>query len=85
MNEPKPDSGETLKLLERIRDGSPGADELFARHRQSLRQIVALRFDPSLHSRADPSDIVQETHMEAYRRLPDYLSREPMPFHLWLR
>lgn len=23
--------------------------------------------------------------MEAFRRLPDYLAREPMPFHLWLR
>ena len=79
MIEPKPDSGETLKLLERIRDGSPAFDELFTRHRHSLRQVVALRFDSSLRSRADPSDIVQEAHMEAYRRLADYLAREPMP------
>ena len=23
--------------------------------------------------------------MEAFRRLPEYLQRQPMPFHLWLR
>ncbi len=85
MNEPKPDSDETLTLLGRIRDGSPAFDELFERHRDSLRQAVALRFDPSLRARVDPSDVVQEAQMEAFRRLPDYLDRDPMPFHLWLR
>jgi len=85
MNGPNPDSGETLKLLEQIRQGSPAFDDLFARHRQSLEQVIALRFDPSLRSRVDPSDVVQEAHMEAYRRLPDFLARGPMPFHLWLR
>ena len=85
MHEPKPDSGETLRLLERIRDGSPAFDELFQRHRRSLRRAVALRFDPVLRARADPSDVVQEAQLEAFRRLPDFLDREPMPFHLWLR
>lgn len=85
MNEPKPDSGETVKLLERIRDGSPEFDELFERHRDSLRRAIAMRFDPSLRARVDPSDVVQEAQMEAFRRLPDYLARQPMPFHLWLR
>jgi RNA polymerase sigma-70 factor (ECF subfamily) len=33
----------------------------------------------------DPSDVVQDTYLEAFRRLPDYLRRQPMPFHLWLR
>jgi RNA polymerase sigma-70 factor (ECF subfamily) len=28
---------------------------------------------------------VQETHLEAFRCLPDYLARRPMPFRLWLR
>lgn len=84
MHEPDPDSGETLRLLERIRAGSPAFDALFERHRGLLRQAVALRFDPVLRARVDPSDVVQEAHMEAFRRLPDYLARQPMPFRLWL-
>jgi RNA polymerase sigma-70 factor (ECF subfamily) len=33
----------------------------------------------------DPSDVVQETHLEVVRRMDDFLRRRPMPFHLWLR
>jgi RNA polymerase sigma-70 factor (ECF subfamily) len=41
--------------------------------------------EPALLARFDASDVVQETEMEAFRRLPDYLARKPMPFRLWLR
>jgi RNA polymerase sigma-70 factor (ECF subfamily) len=33
----------------------------------------------------DASDIIQETQLEALRRLQDFLKREPMSFRLWLR
>ena len=33
----------------------------------------------------DASDIVQEALAEAAGRLPDYLSRRPLPFYPWLR
>jgi RNA polymerase sigma-70 factor (ECF subfamily) len=29
--------------------------------------------------------VVQETQLEAFCRLPDFLERRPMPFRLWLR
>ncbi len=29
--------------------------------------------------------MVQEAQLETCRRLPDFLERRPMPFHLWLR
>jgi RNA polymerase sigma-70 factor (ECF subfamily) len=81
----KPDSTETCRLLQQVRVGNPRALELLlARHRPGLRDFVELRLDPRLAARVDPSDIVQETQMEAVRRLPDYLERQPMPFHLWL-
>src|SRR5262249_54391187 len=35
--------------------------------------------------RVDPSDVVQQAHLEALPRLPDYLQRQPLPFRLWLR
>jgi RNA polymerase sigma-70 factor (ECF subfamily) len=41
--------------------------------------------DHRMRARLDPSDIVQEAQLEAYRRLPEYLKRRPMPFRLWLR
>jgi len=86
MAEIKPDSEPTVELLTRVRSGEQAAFEgLFARHRPWLRQLVEWRLDDRLNARLDPSDVVQETQIEAYRRLDDYLEREPMPFRLWLR
>jgi RNA polymerase sigma-70 factor, ECF subfamily len=86
MAEVPPDSGETQGLLSRARAGEPRAfEELFARYRAYLRQFVALRLDPKVRSRVDPSDVVQEAQMEAVRRLKSYLEGPPLPFRLWLR
>jgi RNA polymerase sigma-70 factor (ECF subfamily) len=86
MAEIKPDSEPTVELLTRVRSGEQAAFEgLFARHRPWLRQLVEWRLDDRLNARLDPSDVVQETQLEAYRRLDDFLEREPMPFRLWLR
>lgn len=86
MDTPLPDSSETDRLLARVRAGDDRAfDQLFARHRPYLRQVIGLRLDPRMRPRLDPSDVVQETQLEAFRRLSDYLDRQPMPFRLWLR
>lgn len=80
------DSAETRELLMRISSGQREAfDELFDRHRDDLRRAVQLRLDRRLRARLDASDIVQESQLQAYRRLDDYLHRRPMPFSLWLR
>jgi RNA polymerase sigma-70 factor (ECF subfamily) len=86
MDEPKPDTPETLLLLRRFEAGDPDAlAELMARHRDEMRQFVARRLDGELRARIDPSDVVQEAQMDICRRLMDFLARQPMPFHLWLR
>jgi RNA polymerase sigma-70 factor (ECF subfamily) len=86
MNDPDPDSAETCRLLDEIRsDDKTPFDRLFAQHRPALRQFVARRLDPRLRARLDPSDVVQETQLEVYRRMDDFLKRRPMPFRLWLR
>src|SRR5262245_3059264 len=86
MAEAAPDSVETRQLLERVRAGDRLAfEQLFARHRPYLCQLVALRLDPQLRPRIDPSDVVQETQLEAFRRLADFLERQPMPLRVWLR
>jgi RNA polymerase sigma-70 factor (ECF subfamily) len=86
MDELASDSTETRNLLQQIQTGDRQAFErLFVRHRPELRKFIALRLDPRIRGRVDPSDLVQETQMEAYRRLEYYLKQQPMPFHVWLR
>jgi RNA polymerase sigma-70 factor (ECF subfamily) len=86
MDEPPPGSGETECLLGQVRAGDRRAfDRLFAGHRPYLRRFVDLRLDPRLRQRVDPSDVVQETHLEAIRRLDTYLERPGLSFRLWLR
>jgi RNA polymerase sigma-70 factor (ECF subfamily) len=68
------DSAPTQSLLQRVQAGDHEAfQELLARHRPYLQQLVELRLDPRLRARVDPSDVVQETHLEAFRRLTAYL------------
>jgi RNA polymerase sigma-70 factor (ECF subfamily) len=70
----------------KIRSGDRDAfDELFGRHREHVRRAVELRLTPKLKARFDASDVIQEVHLEAYRRLDDYLARDPMPFGIWIR
>lgn len=86
MDDPSSDPAAIERLLQRAQSGDRKAfEDLFARYRPFLRQVIALRLDPRLRPRIDPSDVVQETHLEAFRRLQDYLRRQPMPFRLWLR
>jgi RNA polymerase sigma-70 factor (ECF subfamily) len=86
MTDANADCTDTEVLLRQAQAGEPGAvDRLLARHRRYLRRLVELRLGPELRARVDPSDVVQEAHLEAVRRLDDYLRRPPLPFHLWLR
>jgi RNA polymerase sigma-70 factor (ECF subfamily) len=86
MTQPVADSSETQRLLQLAQEGDAEAvEQLLARHRPYLCQLVGLRLDPGLRARVDPSDVVQEAQMEAARRLDQYLQRPPLPFRLWLR
>jgi RNA polymerase sigma-70 factor (ECF subfamily) len=82
----KPDSSHTRGLLEQVRRGDRAAlSWLLERHRDGLYAFLDFHLDPDLRARLDPSDLVQETQLEVLRRIEDFLGRQPMPFHLWLR
>ena len=86
MAEITPDSAETQGLLRDAAGGDRRAfDRLLARHRKALRQFIELRMHPKMRGRVDSSDVVQETQLEVFRRLADFVARQPMPFHVWLR
>lgn len=77
---------DTEELLRGAAAGDPAAREaLLLRYRPRLRQMVALRLDARVAGRVDPSDVVQETLMEAHRRLEEYLEERPVAFYPWLR
>ena len=77
---------DTEQLIQRVGDGDASAvQRLLVRHRDRLRQTVAVRMDARLAARVDASDVVQETFVEASGKLPRYVLERPLPFHLWLR
>ena len=81
-----PEASQTQELLAGARQGDADAvNRLLERHRDALRRMVDLRMDKALARRVDASDIVQDTLVEANRRLQEYLKDPSMPFHLWLR
>jgi len=83
---PHHDSSETGRLLQCIENSKDLAfSKLLKRHRRFLQRVIEARIHPLMMSRLDPSDVVQETQLQAIRRFDDYLRRRPLPFRLWLR
>ena len=81
-----PRDPDTEELLARARSGDRSAvDQLLARHRGRLRQMVVVRMDERLSARIDPSDVVQEALVVAAEKLPAYLRQPPISFYPWLR
>jgi RNA polymerase sigma-70 factor, ECF subfamily len=76
----------THELIDRAGRGDEAARaQLLERYRDYLRRMVAVRLDRRLAARVDVSDVVQETLIDAARRLDDYLRERPLPFYGWLR
>jgi RNA polymerase sigma-70 factor (ECF subfamily) len=77
---------ETLRWLAAAAAGDrEGWSRLLATHHPRLRRMVVLRLDPRLQGRIDPSDVLQETYLDAALHLADYLRQPTLPFYLWLR
>ena len=69
---------EADQLLAKAGCGDPIArQELLVHYQDRLRQMIRLRMDRRLAARVDPSDIVQETMLEAVQKLSDYCTPNP--------
>lgn len=84
MPDPGPD--DTDRLVRAAAAGDEASrDALITRYADRLRRMVAFRMDPRVYGRVDPSDVVQEATLEAWKHLADYLRDPSVPFFLWLR
>jgi len=57
---------------------------VFTEHRPALRRLIAGRLDSRVRGRVDPSDVIQETLLDACQRLSEYLANPSVPFLSWL-
>lgn len=80
------DSTDTIDLLRRAGNGDQEAvAALFARHQDRLEQMVRVRMDRRLQGRIDASDVLQETYLEAVRRVGEFARERGTSVYLWLR
>lgn len=73
-------------LLQRAAAGDgEAAGQAVLVHDERLRRVVRLRLDARLARRVDVDDVLQEVHIEALRRLPEFLADRSVPLLIWLR
>jgi len=79
-------AGGSSRTSSGARDGRTGpVTRLFIRYRERLRRLVLHRIDRRLSARVDPSDVLQETYIEASRRIRERSPALGPPSFEWLR
>ena len=80
------DSNATVELLRRAAGGDHDSWELLvSRYEPRLLRLFVLRLDRRLQGRIDPADVLQETYLEAWTHLAQYVEQPKMSFFVWLR
>src|SRR5438128_417059 len=73
-------------LIRRCRAGEgPAREQLFDRYRHYLRVLAETQVGRRLRGKCDPSDIVQQTLLEAHRDFPDFAGNHEGELLAWLR
>jgi RNA polymerase sigma-70 factor (ECF subfamily) len=80
------DSPDPEKLLHRARAGDEAAvGQLLELYRNYLKLLARLQIRGRLQSKADASDLVQETFLEAHRDFGQFRGTTEQEFAAWLR
>jgi len=80
-----PSSGRIAPLLRKARVGSPEAlGEVLAAYRPFLFAIARDEIDSELKAKAGPSDLVQESFLEAQRDFASFTAENESQFRSWL-
>ena len=76
----------TSDLIRRCRNGEEGArDLLFTRYRHYLWLLAQAQIGGKLRARCDPSDLVQQTLLEAFRDFAGFAGAHEAELLAWLR
>jgi RNA polymerase sigma-70 factor (ECF subfamily) len=82
-------NGDPDHIDELVRRAARGEEdalaELFSCYRGRLRSMIRLRLDRRLQGRVDPSDVLQDAYLDVAQKLPEYASKEEIPFFVWIR
>lgn len=83
---PSLSESEIDQLVDRVIHGDRQAlAQLFNHHRQRLWRIINFRLDHRLIGRVDADDILQESYLNAEKRIEHFLHDSPDGFFIWLR
>lgn len=77
------DVAESIRLAKQGEEESLG--ELLAAHEQYLKLLASVQLGRSLRCKVDPSDIVQETFLEAHRAIRSFEGTEAKQLLAWLK
>lgn len=73
-------------LLARAAGGDgQAAGKVVSAYDARLRRVIRVRLDPRILRRVDVDDVLQETHVEAVKRLPEFFRQDDVPLLIWLR
>ncbi len=76
---------EQWNLLAQAAQDKAQLADLFNQHRDRLKRIVSSCLDQRVQGRLDASDVLQETFIEAYGRVHEYLAEPKVSLFVWLR
>lgn len=80
------DDSSLVELIEQAREGGPAErDMLFASCRSYLALIARAQVETWLRAKVDPSDLVQQTMLEAHRDFDRFAGRTQGEWLAWLR
>ena len=76
--------GEETDLDDAVRRGDPQAlGSAFSSYRERLRRTVEFRLDARLRGRVSTSDVLQDSYIEALKRLHHYRADPAVPLFIW--